>query len=261
LQIADASKKVGSGDFQIQLDIKTRDELEQLANDFNKMVKGLNQKIKMEKFISNSAAEMISKTDIKDEITRSGSKEDIAFLFSDVRGFTSMSEKKTPEQVVEILNHYLDMQSIIIKDNGGDIDKYVGDEIMAVFRGSNRRYNAIKAAVEIQEAMQKSNIERQKLGEQIIQIGVGLNDGEAIFGSMGSRFRMDYTCIGDSVNLAARLCSAAEGGSVIASSFILENADLKNQFKAEALPPIKVKGKEKPIDIYKMSRIYKLNTK
>jgi adenylate cyclase len=133
-----------------------------------------------------------------------------------------------------------------VQNTGGDIDKFVGDELMAVFKGKQMANQAVDCAVKIQEVVQKLN---QELGENI-GIGIGINTGSMVMGAMGSKERMDFTVIGDNVNLSARLCSVAAAGEVIISEStkkLLEG----NNFQLTKLDPIMVKGKEEPIQIYR----------
>ena len=169
-------------------------------------------------------------------------------LFADIRGFTSMSEKMEPEDVVNLLNTYFDKQTEVVQNTGGDIDKFVGDELMAVFKGKQMANQAVDCAVKIQKEVQKLNNE---LGKKI-GIGIGINTGSMVMGAMGSKERMDFTVIGDNVNLGARLCSAAAAGEVIISEStkkLLEG----NNFQLTKLDPIMVKGKEEPIQIYRVT--------
>lgn len=250
--LTDGVRRVGGGDLDVDMEVVTHDEIGILADEFNKMTDHLREKLQMQKFVSKSTIDMVKQKARSGDIDLGGTKENFAFLFSDVRGFTAMSEKLKPEEVVSILNDYLDLQSQIIKKHGGDIDKFVGDEVMAVFSGTKKADNAISAAVEIIDEIEKLNKQRQDKGMRTVDVGIGLNSGEVVHGRMGSRDRMDNTSIGDAVNLAARLCSQAEAGRVIASKVIVSSAT-KKRFVGKKLDPIRVKGKEKPIPIYQIT--------
>jgi len=178
-----------------------------------------------------------------------GTRINLAFLFSDIRGFTAMSEKMEPEEVVPLLNEYLDLQAKIIKRNDGDIDKYVGDEVMAVFGGDNKADNAIACAIEIINQIALLNKNKDDAGLKSVNVGIGLNLGVVIQGRMGSSDRMDNTCIGDTVNLAARLCSQAGPGAILASKDIVSKST-GDTFHFKKLDPVKVKGKENLIEVY-----------
>ena len=173
-----------------------------------------------------------------------GEKRYCTFLFTDVRGFTAMSETMSPEEVTIIMNKALTIQQKVVQKHGGMVDKYIGDAMMAIFNApldlENHAHKAVLAAVEMQQLIKEEGIG--------IEIGVGLNTGDAVIGNMGSDTRFDYTAIGDAVNTAARMeSSCKEVGEDIV---ITENTASQIQMKLKPLKPIKVKGKEKPINIY-----------
>ncbi len=244
--------RVGSGDLDVKLEINTHDEIGVLTQEFNTMIEHLREKLQMQKFVSQSTISMIKEKTKHGDIGLGGNRENLAFLFSDVRGFTAMSEKLKPEEVVAVLNEYLDLQAQIIQKFEGDIDKFVGDEVMAVFSGSRKEDNAIKAAVEIVKNIKDLNQQKAEKGERTVDVGIGLHVGDVVTGRMGSRDRMDHTSIGDTVNLAARLCSQAEAGTVLASKEIVSKAT-KKKFTGKKLEPIRVKGKSQPIPVFQIT--------
>ena len=173
-----------------------------------------------------------------------GEKRRCTFLFTDVRGFTALSETLEPEEVTAIMNKALTIQSDAVQKYGGMVDKYIGDAMMAIFNAPldlmHHEQVAVECAKEIQE-----NITKADIG---VAIGVGVNTGEAVIGNMGSDTRFDYSAIGDAVNTAARLESATkEAGADI---LIGEETEKYCGIPLKALKPIKVKGKEKPLKIY-----------
>ena len=173
-----------------------------------------------------------------------GEKKYCTFLFTDVRGFTSLSEKLEPEEVTHIMNKALTIQANAVKEYGGMVDKYIGDAMMAIFNATidlkDHENKAILAAQKIRADMEQSN-----LG---IDIGIGINSGFAIIGNMGSDTRFDYSAIGDAVNTAARLESATK--DVGEDLIIGHNTKKSCNFKLELLKPIKVKGKKHSLAIY-----------
>jgi len=173
-----------------------------------------------------------------------GERRDCTFLFTDVRGFTAMSERMDPELVTKIMNEALTIQSDTVKKYGGMVDKYIGDAMMAIFNAPidlvNHEEAAVLCAQEIQKQFKESSIG--------VEIGVGVNTGEAIIGNMGSATRFDYTAIGDAVNLAARLeSSTKEVGEDIV---IGESTAKACSFPLAVLPSITVKGKRDRINIF-----------
>ena len=173
-----------------------------------------------------------------------GERRRCTFLFTDVRGFTSLSERLEPEEVAEIMNKALTIQANAVQKHGGMVDKYIGDAMMAIFNApmdlDNHEDRAVKTALEIKKNMQEAD-----LG---IEIGIGINTGEAVIGNMGSDTRFDYTAIGDAVNLAARLESSTKevGEDIVIGYTTAFNSTVPMKY----LDPIKVKGKEKEIIIY-----------
>lgn len=254
LQVAEAARRVGEGDLDVRLNIRSLDELGTLATRFNHMVDEMKEKLHMTRFVSGSTVQMI-RNQRDGEMKLGGSRQESAFFFSDVRGFTAWTEKTSPEKVVEILNLYLDLQAQIIHRHGGDIDKFVGDEIMAVFNGPDREDNCLSAAVEVIEHIKKLNETRSEHGLTVLNVGIGCHSGEVVVGNMGSKDRMDFTAIGDVVNLSARLCSSAEALKIVTTKEMLSKTRLR--FQVRDMEPIKVKGKEQAIEIAGVLRLMK----
>jgi len=175
---------------------------------------------------------------------------DLAFLFTDIRGFTTLCEGRSPEDIVKMLNYYLDLQTGAIIDNGGDVDKFVGDEVMAMFQGPDKELNACRAGMAIRKAMAKEQERARKESEAIIAIGIGINTGPVTFGSVGARDRMDFTSIGDTVNLAARLEGATKeyGTKSLITEAVYEK--VKDVFLCREIDLMTVKGKKQPVRIY-----------
>ncbi len=247
LHIADVAKQVGQGNFNVRVaHIKSRDEIYRLAKRMNSMIEGLRERFELQKFVSANTIDAIKKSD-QDGIKLGGERANATVFFSDIRGFTAFSEQVEPEIVIEMLNTYLRHQADIVKQHKGDIDKFVGDEMVAVFKGDDMVKNAVKAAIEIQEKIEKLNNEHPQWD---IPVGIGINSGDMIMGAMGSEERMDYTILGDNVNLGARLCSSAKAYEIILSANAYNQIKDLNLFKIETLEPIKVKGKTNPINIY-----------
>jgi adenylate cyclase len=173
-----------------------------------------------------------------------GEKKRCTFLFTDVRGFTAMSESMDPESVITIMNMALTIQSEAVKKYGGMIDKYIGDAMFAIFNApidlDNHEQAAVMCAKEIQDAFKSSSIG--------VEIGVGINTGEAVIGNCGSSTRFDYTAIGSAVNIAARCESSCK---TVGVNLIIAEETAKNcGFELKSLRPIEVKGISKPLNIY-----------
>ena len=192
--------------------------------------------------------------DDETKLNLGGEERDITVLFSDIRGFTSMSENMKPENVVSTLNeHFSAMIDIVFKHNG-TLDKIVGDQLMIVFgaptTSEDDTERALLTAQEMQGTIKQINKKRKKRKEKPVHIGIGINKGVAVSGNIGSRDRMDYTIIGDAVNLGARLCSAATSDEILISQSVY--SAIKNKVSCKELEPIKVKGKKEKIVIYRV---------
>ena len=193
------------------------------------------------------------------QIKVGGENRDIAVLFVDIRGFTTMSEALEPEQVVEILNEYLTLTSKSIFDNLGTLDKFVGDATMAVFNSPfdlpDYEFKAVCAAMDIVnggKALEKNLM--AKYGRSV-GFGVGVNVGPAVVGNIGCDFRMDFTAIGDTVNTAARLEANAKKGQVLISDALYER--VKDRIEVEEIGEIPLKGKSKGVFVYEVTEVHR----
>ena len=184
-----------------------------------------------------------------------GEEREVTILFTDIRGFTSMSENMGPEQVVMTLNEYFsEMIDIVFKHNG-TLDKIIGDELMVVFgaplAADDDTERALNTAIEMQNKIKELNNIRKQRSEAPVLVGAGINKGFVVSGNIGSRDMMDYTVIGDTVNLGSRLCSAAGPGEIIVSKEVIKKQE--DNFSFEELKPILVKGKKDKINIFKVN--------
>ena len=180
-------------------------------------------------------------------------KDEVTVLFSDVRGFTKLSEQFPPEKIVEMLNEHFNMMTEIILRNKGMVDKFIGDAIMAVWGTpvylESQSFRAVKAAMEMQKAQKELEKKYSKQGIRF-SIGIGVNTGEAIIGNVGSELKMDYTVMGDTPNTASRICSAAQAGQVLISESTYREA--RKSIKAVKLKPIEAKNKSVPVQVYEL---------
>ena len=181
-----------------------------------------------------------------------GEKRYATYLFTDVRGFTSMSESLPPEDVTYIMNKALTAQQKAVQKHEGMVDKYIGDAMMAIFNApldqQDHETRAVDCALDIIENMKELNKELENKGLPSIAIGIGINSGEAVIGNMGSEARFDYTAIGDAVNTGARLESATKEVGV--DLLVGENTILFNRYRFDLVDEIFVKGKEEPLKVF-----------
>jgi adenylate cyclase len=207
---------------------------------------------RFQRLLSPAIAELVLSGEV--EVQKGGQSRNISVFFSDIRGFTAMSEKRTAQQVVDMLNEYFELMVEVIFKYQGTLDKFVGDEIMALFGApvvtDDHAYRSVKVAVEQMQALEEWNLVRVAEGEEPIRVGIGINTGEVVAGYLGSSKALEYTVIGDVVNTASRLCSRAGAGEIVISKSTYEI--VKDQFSLEALPPAQVKGKAQALEIYRV---------
>ena len=245
---------IASGDLNQELKVNRNDELGELTAAFNEMASSLREKELIKGAFSTYVSSTVMEQILKDpsQLALGGARKRTTILFADIRGFTSMSEYMQPEEVVSIINVYLSLQTEIIIRNEGLLDKFVGDCAMGVYglpwAKEDDARRAVISAVEIQYAIQELNKTRGREGKKTITVGIGINTGEVVAGNMGSSQKMDYTVIGDAVNLAARLEACAEGGTILISETTYQEA--KDRILAEKLAPIPVKGKKEKVVVY-----------
>lgn len=181
-------------------------------------------------------------------------RKNLTVLFSDIRGFTSATETMEPESAIELLNEYLSEMTKIIYEEGGTLDKFMGDGIMA-FYGDPIEYEdhakrAVNTAIKMQERLKELREKWHSDGQEILKIGIGISTGYVTVGNIGCEDHLDYTVIGNNVNLAARLQSLAKEGEIIISPRTY--ASVKDMVSAEEVGKIEIKGFHKPVDVYKV---------
>jgi adenylate cyclase len=212
------------------------------------LAKQAQQRSALERFLSPGVAQKIAAEAA--DIQLRGETQALTVLFADIRGFTSMAEKMTPEETVEILNDFFNAMSDRIFSHEGTLDKFLGDGLMCLFgaplsKGADA-INAVRTAVEMQQTLQVLN----KDFEKPLRMGIGINTGKAVVGYMGATRRMDYTAIGDVVNVASRLCAAATPDQILVSA--ATQAEFGNELPTRKLESVKVKGKTEPIQIFEV---------
>jgi len=245
------TEAVQAGRYDQPVAVDTRDELRALAEAFNQMVQGLRERFAMLKFVPRHTRDIIAAamTDADGAmVTGVAQTRDVVLFFSDIRGFTALSDRLTPEKIIRMLNIYLRKEAEIIERNGGNIDKYIGDAVMAVFEGEGRYEKAVRSAVEIQRTLAQLNADQAF--EEPVQVGIGIAGGEVVMGSVGYEGRLEFAIIGRMVNLAARLCALAKGGEIVVSDVAWSL--VKAQHTAEELAGVKLKGFAVDVTCYKL---------
>jgi class 3 adenylate cyclase len=259
IMLAKATEGVVQGNYSNidlpQVDPQEKDELSTLTLSFAKMIKGLQDKERirgmLDKVVSKEIASEILK---KGAVSLGGESKIVTILFADIRGFTSLTEYLDPQEVILLLNHYMTSMTNIIELEGGVIDKYVGDAIMALYGAPvemvDGAMRAIKTAILMIQKLKAWNEERTVKGLPIIEIGIGIHTGKVVAGNMGADTRLNYTVLGANVNFASRLCSAAKPMQIRISKEALNTSGLKGQLDVEELEPFIYKGFSEPIVAY-----------
>ena len=188
------------------------------------------------------------------ELKKGGELRRATVMFADIRNFTAYSEKQPPQHVVQLLNEYFELMVDVIFKHDGTLDKFIGDEIMAIWGApishDDDTERAVRCAIEMQDAIRDFNQSRQDAGEETLHIGIGLNTGEVVAGYMGSTKSMNYTVMGDAVNTANRICSEADPGEIIVGPQTF--GDVRQLVTAEKLPPTRLKGKAEHVDMFRI---------
>jgi adenylate cyclase len=256
-RLVDATRKLVDGDYGVRVDARQRDELGQLGSAFNSMVEGLQEKEKIRSVLQKTVSKEIADELLKrGQINLGGEERSVTVLFSDIRGFTTISEGLEPPKLVEQLNAYFKRMDQAILAGHGVIDKFVGDAIMALFgapvAGPDDAANALRAALGMIAALDSLNAERAAAGLPAWKNGIGVNTGHVVAGTMGSEDRWSYTVIGDSVNLASRLEGLTKhyGARVLVSRATKEAA--KGAFVYRTLDMVRVKGKSEPVEVFEL---------
>jgi adenylate cyclase len=254
--ISDAAEHVKRGQYVSAPVIHTGDELESLAVHFNDMVRGLEERDRLRDTFGRYVTRQVADHLMKGNVNLGGELVPVTVLFSDIRSFTSISENMDPRALLDFLNEYFSGMVESVMHHHGVVDKFIGDAIMAVFGAPvpepNDPLNAIKAALEMRSRLEKINENFKSRGLPEVRTGIGLHSGQVVAGNMGHSERMEYTVIGDAVNLASRL----EGMTKELQCDVVLSEDLYRQVEqhveAEPLRRIKVKGRDQDVMVYRL---------
>jgi adenylate cyclase len=246
---------IAKGDLKARANIASKDEFGEVAHSVNAMAGGLAERDRVKsafaRYVSQQVMDSVLTSDSGSMLR--GDRRRISVLFSDIRGFSKISEHLAPEKVVQLLNEYFELMVEVVFRNQGTLDKFIGDGLMAIFGApENDPYqeeHALKAAIEMQQELAKLEVRWEAEGIHI-RIGVGIHSGPAIVGTIGSSRRMEYTAIGDTVNVASRLQSATKelGANILISEHTYYGA--KGAFPFRNMGTITVRGREEPLTVY-----------
>lgn len=254
--LMDASKAIHSGNYGFRIHEKRNDEIGYLMGAFNTMASGLLEKSQVEnafsRFVSHKVAKQIMQN--LDQVQLGGKHVNATAVFADIVGFTSIAEKLPPAEVANLLNEYFSYISMITRLYHGTIDKFMGDCAMLIFgapeEDKDQKLNAITCAVMIQRLTEVLNKERVIDGQVPIHFRIGINSGVMLAGNMGSNERMQYTVVGDAVNLASRLHTVAEKDQIVVTDTLVKDPDVQWRIDAHRHKSIQLRGISEPVTTY-----------
>ncbi len=249
-------KAIGRGDLNSSASLQTKDEFEELSTEIDQMTTGLKErerlKLNFARYVSQQVMEKILKTE--DAAKLSGERRKITVLFSDIRQFTKLAESLPPEQVVSLLNEYFEVMLEAIFRYQGILDKFLGDGMMVEFGtpldDALQEKHAVMAAIDMQQDLKKLMDKWREQGKPQIEVGIGVHTGLAVVGNIGSEKRIEYTAIGDTVNIAARLEQTTK---LLKTPILISETTyqaIKDEFKAISLGPMLLPGRKEAISIY-----------
>lgn len=251
--LTNGAQKIEQGHYDLDIKVPQKDELGQLANQFNSMAKGLAERAKVRSLLGKVVSSAIAEQLINKGVELGGEERQTTILFSDIRNFTSMCESHTPKEVILLLNQLLTRLTASIDNNHGVVDKYIGDAVMALFgvpvADNNQANNAVLAALMMQQELTVINEELSGNNFPEIGLGIGINTDKVLAGNMGSNTRLNYTVIGDGVNLSSRL----EGLTKFYGISILVSETTQSQCDGiifREIDTVRVKGKTQGITVY-----------
>lgn len=258
-ELVRASSRVADGDLNVAVPAQTNDELGLLGRHFNRMVNQLRQRELMRDLFGRVVSEEVREALLKGQVGLGGELKVVTVLFTDIRQFTALSENRGPQEIVAVLNSYFGVVTGAIREAGGLVNKFGGDSTLAIFGApvsappAESARQALRAALTIRTRMAEFNARRVEAGQEPISIGIGINTGEVITGNIGSAERFEYTVIGDTVNIAARVQGLTS--QFADSNILITDATLAALGEAEQIlvvdhGEIVLKGKTKLVRVY-----------
>jgi adenylate cyclase len=255
-QLVDASHSIGQGDYSIKFRERRQDELGQLMDAFNDMAEGLLEKSQVKDALSRYVSPGVA-TEILanlNDVELGGKRVQGSVLFADITGFTQIAENIRPEELVSLLNRYFTLITHACEINNGIVDKYLGDGVMLVFGApqphADHCFSAIACAILIQRLIMEENRQRESQGKFPIQFRIGINSGTMLAGNMGSTERMEYTVVGDTVNVASRLCGIANSNEIVVGREVYQADTIRARVLAAEYQAIRLRGITQPVTTY-----------
>ena len=258
VELVDHTRRIAAGDYKTRIDSTRTDELGRLAHAFNEMSTGLAERDQVRDLLDKNVSPEVAAQLMRDGAALGGELREVTILFADLRGFTTLSEKLNAPELVALLNRYLDRMSAAIEAHGGIIDKFIGDAIMALFGApvalDDAADRAVAAALAMEKALVTLNAELAAEGRPPLAIGVGINTARVVAGNIGSHRRLNYSVIGDGVNVAARLQALTRTPeyrtNIILSAATLAALRARAEVSARPLGSAQVKGRAEPVEIF-----------
>ena len=261
IELSGMARRVQEGDLQAGVDVRSVDEVGVLADAFNTMTAGLRERERERDVFGRVVTPEVRELLLSDQLELGGETRRVTVLFSDIRGFSTVAEAMSPQELVTFLNEYLTEMTNAIRPWGGYINNFIGDAIVAVFGApvgqTDKEWRAVAAALAMRERLALLNQRRVARGESPIDNGVGIGTGEAVAGQIGSLERLMYTVIGDTVNVAQRLSDLNKEYAecdVFVSADTYQELDKVTRDKAKHMGETKVKGRVASVDVYGLAR-------
>ena len=251
-----ATRAMGGGDLHFRIEDRRNDEIGKLIDAYNSMALGLLQKDQVERVLSRFVSPRVASRMMADldQVSLGGRQVDATVVFADIVGFTELSEQMKPDEVAEMLNGYFDAITVAATFYRGTIDKYMGDCAMIVFGvpedDAEHAFHGLCCAVMIQRLIERLNGLRASQGLTTVQFRIGINSGEMLAGNLGSRDRMQYTVVGDAVNLASRLSNMAGPGEVAAPELLVDHPNIRPRVKIREAGMIRLRGKRDEVSTF-----------
>ncbi len=260
-QLVSASHAIGRGEYTFRFKECRKDELGLLMEAFNEMAQGMLEKTQVKSALSRYVSPSVAREILSnlDHVGLSGKRVEGSVVFADIKGFTQISESIRPEELVSILNRYFTLVTRACEINQGMVDKYMGDGVMLVFGApepdAEHAFHAITCALLIQRLVENENLLRLEKNLFPVQFRIGVNTGSMLAGNMGSRSRMEYTVVGDTVNLASRLCGITNANEIVISREMYQREDVRHRVLAGEYQSIHLRGISQPVSTYRVEQL------
>lgn len=233
-----------------------KDEINILCHSFSEMIQGLKDREKVKGVLNKVVSKEIAEEILKGNISLGGEEKQATIVFADIRNFTHLTEKMDPKDVIELLNTCMTKISSVVDEFGGVIDKYIGDEAMALFGApvthADHAKKACLSALEMIKKIEEWNLERTQKGLPLVHIGIGICTGVIVAGNMGAENRLNYTVLGANVNLGARLCSLAKPKEILITKNTVESAGVKEAIDIVEMEAVILKGFTEPVPVFRI---------